>query len=75
MKKYLSLFLFLASLLVDAETVQKGLPKDFTENADFFSKMEMIENLSAFEQMKEEDFQKDKRSPASENSKEGKDEE
>lgn len=65
MKKALSLFLvlgvsiFLVSLgsPIQADSLTEGLPKEFFDNADMYSKLEMIENLTILESVTDHDLQ------------------
>ncbi|MBC7467519.1 MAG: hypothetical protein H7256_16130 [Bdellovibrio sp.] len=60
MKKLTSLsvvlitFMFLASY---AESITDSLPKEFFENADMYSKLDMVENLTILEKVSDRDLQ------------------
>ena len=47
-------FLFIACY---AESITDSLPKEFFDNADFYSKLEMIENLTVLETVNERELQ------------------
>ena len=47
-------FMFIASY---AETITDSLPKEFFENVDLYSKLDMIENLSVLEKISDRDLQ------------------
>jgi uncharacterized protein Smg (DUF494 family) len=64
-KRTLSLFFvlgisaFLISLgsPIQADSLTQGLPKEFFDNADMYSKLEMIENLTVLETVTDHDLQ------------------